>query len=296
MAQIRNLTRGVSYTMQKPPARVLAGLDAIRAERSTMKACLMNSSEFARICSSGRMGRVLLLPVGSPIWVVTTAASAVAVAAGVGALYRALSMAYDFSIAAKRVPQDYAEILDDAGIGDRRNDRDDPHLTCDQQGRTRCLRDGDGDLAAHQLRVEAQRSPEFLIRLIPAFDRPAGKPEHASVKRRPEKSQRFQPRCLRRHRRDDRGPDPVHETERDGPAQAVAERDPVRAHVRGDAPRRRRPASGSPAPAHPVIRTVVVEPQMAKLRKKSATTIVTMLVLIACPTARPTPAGPPEAV
>ncbi len=32
------------------------------------------------------------------------------------ALYRALSMAYDFSIAAKRVPQDYAEILDDAGV------------------------------------------------------------------------------------------------------------------------------------------------------------------------------------
>jgi serine phosphatase RsbU (regulator of sigma subunit) len=28
MAQIRNLTRGVSYTLQKPPARVLSGLDA----------------------------------------------------------------------------------------------------------------------------------------------------------------------------------------------------------------------------------------------------------------------------
>ncbi len=32
------------------------------------------------------------------------------------ALYRALSMAYDFAIAAKRVPLDYAEILDDAGL------------------------------------------------------------------------------------------------------------------------------------------------------------------------------------
>ncbi len=32
------------------------------------------------------------------------------------ALYRALGMAYDFAIAAKRVPQDYAEILDDAGV------------------------------------------------------------------------------------------------------------------------------------------------------------------------------------
>ena len=32
------------------------------------------------------------------------------------ALYRALSMAYDFAVAAKRVPQDYAEILDDAGV------------------------------------------------------------------------------------------------------------------------------------------------------------------------------------
>ena len=48
--------------------------------------------------------------------------------------------------------------------------------------------------------------------------------------------------------------------------------------------------------AHPVILTVVVEPQIAKLRKKSATTIVTMLVRIARPTAMPTPAGPPEAV
>ena len=45
-----------------------------------------------------------------------------------------------------------------------------------------------------------------------------------------------------------------------------------------------------------MILTVVVEPQIAKLRKKSATTIVTMLVRIAVPTARPTPAGPPEAV
>ena len=33
-----------------------------------------------------------------------------------GALYRALSMAYDFAVAAKRVPDDYAEILDDAGV------------------------------------------------------------------------------------------------------------------------------------------------------------------------------------
>ena len=47
---------------------------------------------------------------------------------------------------------------------------------------------------------------------------------------------------------------------------------------------------------YPVIRTVVVEPQIAKLRKKSATTTVTMLVRIARPTAMPTPAGPPEAV
>ena len=32
------------------------------------------------------------------------------------ALYRALAMAYDFAIAAKRVPDDYAEILADAGV------------------------------------------------------------------------------------------------------------------------------------------------------------------------------------
>lgn len=32
------------------------------------------------------------------------------------ALYRALAMAYDFAIAAKRVPVDYLEILDDAGV------------------------------------------------------------------------------------------------------------------------------------------------------------------------------------
>ncbi|MEO7503663.1 MAG: hypothetical protein ABIT69_00585, partial [Sphingomicrobium sp.] len=32
------------------------------------------------------------------------------------ALYRALDMAYDFAVAAKRVPEDYAEILDDAGV------------------------------------------------------------------------------------------------------------------------------------------------------------------------------------
>jgi hypothetical protein len=32
------------------------------------------------------------------------------------ALYRALAMAYDFAVASKRVPEDYAEILDDAGV------------------------------------------------------------------------------------------------------------------------------------------------------------------------------------
>ena len=32
------------------------------------------------------------------------------------ALYRALAMAYDFAVAAKRIPDDYAEILDDAGV------------------------------------------------------------------------------------------------------------------------------------------------------------------------------------
>ena len=32
------------------------------------------------------------------------------------ALYRALALAYDFAVAAKRVPSDYAEILDDAGV------------------------------------------------------------------------------------------------------------------------------------------------------------------------------------
>ena len=32
------------------------------------------------------------------------------------ALYRALALAYDFSVAAKRVPGDYAEILEDAGV------------------------------------------------------------------------------------------------------------------------------------------------------------------------------------
>jgi len=32
------------------------------------------------------------------------------------ALYRALAMAYDFAVAAKRVPGDYSEILDDAGV------------------------------------------------------------------------------------------------------------------------------------------------------------------------------------
>ena len=32
------------------------------------------------------------------------------------ALYRALAMAYDFSVAAKRVPEDYCEILEDAGV------------------------------------------------------------------------------------------------------------------------------------------------------------------------------------
>ena len=32
------------------------------------------------------------------------------------ALYRALAMAYDFAVATKRVPEEYAEILDDAGV------------------------------------------------------------------------------------------------------------------------------------------------------------------------------------
>src|SRR4029453_13517220 len=32
------------------------------------------------------------------------------------ALYRALGMAYDFAVAARRVPDDYAEILEDAGV------------------------------------------------------------------------------------------------------------------------------------------------------------------------------------
>ncbi|MCL6699104.1 hypothetical protein LZ496_09975 [Sphingomonas sp. NSE70-1] len=32
------------------------------------------------------------------------------------ALYRALAMAYDFAVASKRVPEEYAEILDDAGV------------------------------------------------------------------------------------------------------------------------------------------------------------------------------------
>jgi hypothetical protein len=32
------------------------------------------------------------------------------------ALYRALSLAYDFAVATRRVPEDYAELLDDAGI------------------------------------------------------------------------------------------------------------------------------------------------------------------------------------
>lgn len=32
------------------------------------------------------------------------------------ALYRALAMAYDFAVAAKRVPEEYSEILDDAGV------------------------------------------------------------------------------------------------------------------------------------------------------------------------------------
>ena len=32
------------------------------------------------------------------------------------ALYRALAMAYDFSVAARRVPDDYAELLEDAGV------------------------------------------------------------------------------------------------------------------------------------------------------------------------------------
>ena len=32
------------------------------------------------------------------------------------ALYRALAMAYDFAVAARRVPDDYREILEDAGV------------------------------------------------------------------------------------------------------------------------------------------------------------------------------------
>src|SRR4029450_10396869 len=32
------------------------------------------------------------------------------------ALYRTLAMAYDFAVAARRVPEDYAEILGDAGV------------------------------------------------------------------------------------------------------------------------------------------------------------------------------------
>jgi hypothetical protein len=47
---------------------------------------------------------------------------------------------------------------------------------------------------------------------------------------------------------------------------------------------------------YPVILTVVVLPQIAKLRKKSATTTVTIEERIARPTATPTPAGPPLAL
>ena len=47
---------------------------------------------------------------------------------------------------------------------------------------------------------------------------------------------------------------------------------------------------------HPAIRTVVVAPQIARLRKKSTTLMATIDVRTALPTATPTPAGPPLAV
>src|SRR3954468_5761230 len=47
--------------------------------------------------------------------------------------------------------------------------------------------------------------------------------------------------------------------------------------------------------AHPAIRTVVVEPQMARERKRSMTLTATIEKRTARPTARPTPAGPPLA-
>ena len=50
-----------------------------------------------------------------------------------------------------------------------------------------------------------------------------------------------------------------------------------------------------PGLAHPATRTVVVAPQMARLRKKSVRLIVTIAVRTARPTATPTPAGPPLA-
>ena len=48
--------------------------------------------------------------------------------------------------------------------------------------------------------------------------------------------------------------------------------------------------------AHPAIRTVVVEPQIARLQKKSSMVTSTIEVRTARPTAMPTPAGPPRAV
>lgn len=47
--------------------------------------------------------------------------------------------------------------------------------------------------------------------------------------------------------------------------------------------------------AHPATLTVVVVPQIARLRKKSRIAIVTIAVRTARPTATPTPAGPPLA-
>ena len=49
------------------------------------------------------------------------------------ALYRALAMAYDFAVAAKRVPDEYAEILDDAGVEGAGSCADD----ADRQARVR---------------------------------------------------------------------------------------------------------------------------------------------------------------
>ena len=52
------------------------------------------------------------------LWAARESAEAVKQADGRSraALYRALAMAYDFAVAAGRVPEDYAELLDDAGV------------------------------------------------------------------------------------------------------------------------------------------------------------------------------------